>query len=97
MGDEQSAALAARAGDHLHRAGRRAHMRGDDSTAAKLLDRAIALMPAGKPRRQALVTLGLCSRDEPTSPDWLALARRLADEARDAGDELDGLKAACSR
>jgi len=92
--DQQTAALAERAGWCLQGAGTRAYQRGDDQTAIKLLDRSIDLLPPSKQRRQAMVTLGLCNRDVPGSEEWLSLASRLAEDARAAGDELDGLKGA---
>ncbi|MDX6412421.1 MAG: hypothetical protein QOE91_1937, partial [Gaiellaceae bacterium] len=55
--DDSSRALAARAGTVLASAGRRAAVREDMSAARTLLERAVALLPAGVDRTEALVEL----------------------------------------
>ncbi len=58
LGRESDADLARRAAEHLHAAGRRASRRGDVVAARVLLDRALALAPAGE-ALTARITLDL--------------------------------------
>ncbi|HEY7149275.1 MAG TPA: AAA family ATPase [Gaiellaceae bacterium] len=53
---EGAAALAARAGERLTAAGRRAARRGDISAAASLISRAVKLLPSEHPSRAELLT-----------------------------------------
>jgi tetratricopeptide (TPR) repeat protein len=88
IADEHSGSLAARAAAHLVDAGTRAYARRDHAAAAKLLSRAVALMPAGPERRAARVTLAV-SHLETYAYD---LARPVIDallaEAQAGGDEV---------
>jgi class 3 adenylate cyclase/tetratricopeptide (TPR) repeat protein len=93
MDDAHSAELASRAGDRFRRAGHRAYLRGEAEGSAKLLERAIALLPSGKARREALATLARAAGGADRWRTGLSAAQRLADEARAAGDEADGLRA----
>jgi predicted ATPase/class 3 adenylate cyclase len=57
--DEPAIVLAARSGEYLAAAGRRAHARGDVAGATGLLERAASLLPAGEPPTiEALIELG---------------------------------------
>jgi class 3 adenylate cyclase len=93
LDDDRASALAVRAGERLKGAGTRAYHRGDDGAAVKLLGRAVELLPSGKSRREALLTFAMCTYFQDGIRRWRWAAEQLADEARAAGDELDGLKA----
>ena len=71
--DDAATALAARAADWLSSAGLRAHARGDPSSAAKLIGRAVSLLPERAPLRVQLL---------PSLAESLFEAGRL-DETRD--------------
>jgi class 3 adenylate cyclase/tetratricopeptide (TPR) repeat protein len=93
LDDAHSADLAERAGERLNGAGTRAYQRGDDAAAVKLLGRSVELLPAGESRREALLTIAMCTYYEEGVRRWRWATERLADEARAVGDELDVLKA----
>jgi class 3 adenylate cyclase/tetratricopeptide (TPR) repeat protein len=84
------AVLAARAGERLGAAGRRALWRGDNRAAAALLERAVELLRAS--RLDVALELDLASVQQ-APPEAAAIAARAAEGARDAGD-LSGEAAA---
>jgi class 3 adenylate cyclase/tetratricopeptide (TPR) repeat protein len=79
---EPDATLAARAGEKLAAAGRRALWRGDNLAAAALLERAVELAPG---RLGVSLDLDLASA-QPTPPEAAAVAEGAADRARVMGD-----------
>jgi len=77
---------AARAGELLARAGRRAHDRGDRVAAASLLERAERLLPEPSPEHLlTLLARGRCLAD--TGDDWPG-SRTVLERARDEADAL---------
>jgi class 3 adenylate cyclase/tetratricopeptide (TPR) repeat protein len=77
---------AARAGELLARAGRRAHDRGDRAAATHLLERAERLLPEPSPEHvHALLTRGRVLSD--TGEDWQA-SRIALERARDEAEAL---------
>ena len=77
------AVLAARAGERLGAAGRRALWRGDNRAAAALLERAVELLRAS--RVDVALELDLASVQQ-APPAAAAIAAKAAEGARDAGD-----------
>ena len=77
------AVLAARAGERLGAAGRRALWRGDNRAAAALLERAVELLRAS--RVDVALELDLASVQQ-APPGAAAIAAKAAEGARDAGD-----------
>jgi tetratricopeptide (TPR) repeat protein len=80
----QDPALAARAGERLSVAGRRALWRGDNLAAGSLLKRAVELL--GPTRLDVALELDLASV-QPTPQEAAAVAEAAAERARAAGDE----------
>ena len=87
--DDATIALAARAGDRLESAGRRALRRSDHRAAASLLERAAGLMPADAARRTALLPdLGATLIEAGRLPDAERVLGEAVSAARSAGDVL---------
>ena len=88
--------LARRAAVRLSAAGRRAEQRGDARAAANLLQRAVALLPAGDPERvpllpllgMALMEAGQLASAEPVFRDAIVEARGIDDRRSEARARL---------
>jgi class 3 adenylate cyclase/tetratricopeptide (TPR) repeat protein len=86
--DERALGLAERAAEHLASCGRRARARGDGPAAANLFERAAALIPAGDPRRLALLpSLGRALRESGRMERAKSVLSEAVERARWAGDE----------
>jgi class 3 adenylate cyclase/predicted ATPase len=86
--DERALGLAERAAEHLASCGRRARARGDGPAAANLFERAAALVPAGDPRRLALLpSLGRALRESGRMERAKSVLSEAVERARWAGDE----------
>ena len=84
----ETRALGARAADRLESAGRRAQRRSDHSAAATLLERAVALLPAGEARRTALLPdLGAVLIEAGRLPDAENVLAEAMSAAEASGDE----------
>jgi class 3 adenylate cyclase/predicted ATPase len=86
--DERALGLAERAAEHLASCGRRARARGDGPAAANLFERAAALIPAGDPRRLALLpSLGRALRESGRMERAKSVLSEAVERARWTGDE----------
>ncbi|HLB45130.1 MAG TPA: AAA family ATPase, partial [Candidatus Limnocylindrales bacterium] len=93
IADERSARLAEQAAVKLADAGTRAYRRRDHVGAAKLLSRAIALMPAGTERRAARLTLAIAHLETFAHDEAGPVIAALLKEAEAAGDVAMAWKA----
>jgi DNA-binding SARP family transcriptional activator/class 3 adenylate cyclase/tetratricopeptide (TPR) repeat protein len=87
--DDHDRQLAARAGEHLARAGLRAHARLDAAAAVNLSSRAKSLLPSGHPRRREVMRVLAEAYPMQGSHDASdAVLVEMLDEARAEGDHL---------